>query len=419
MTTGTEDADLIVVNTCAVTCEAAKKSRQLIRRIRRSNKQSKLVVSGCYSSLHPDAVKQLPGIDLVVDNQDKDRLTDIVTQRLDLKTMPNATTEPGTTALFSRGRNRAFIKIQDGCRHRCAFCVVTLARGAERSRTIRQIVEEINALHSYQIQEAVLTGVHIGGYGHDLGTNLPALIKTVLAETKIPRLRLGSLEPWDIGEDFFELFNEPGFMPHLHLPMQSGCDSVLRRMGRRCKPKQFIKLVERLRQRVPDLNISTDIIAGFPGETEQEWRQTMDFCREIGFPHIHVFPYSARAGARAALLPGQLPRQLRKQRCAQLLQLAAQMKHDYMRGYVGRRFEILVESNTGEINGKKVRFGYSPNYLRTAIAVSGESHRPNSIMTVLVKQYNESAGALVADAELSGDSGQRAGSPLSSPEFSG
>ena len=306
LTSAADDADLVVVNTCAVTREAAKKSRQLIRRSRRRNANAKLVVSGCYSSLQPGVTEQLPGIDLVIDNSDKDRLVDIVKRRLALEAMP-AATEPDETALFSRGRNRAFIKVQDGCRHKCTFCIVTVARGAERSRTIEEIVDEVNSLHSRRIQEAVLTGVHIGGYGRDLGTDLPALIKTVLAETDIPRLRLGSLEPWNIGDSFYELFDNPRFMPHLHLPMQSGSDSVLRRMGRRCKRSHFVKLAGKLRQQVPDLNITTDIIAGFPGETAGEWRQTMDFCRDVGFPHIHVFPYSARTGTRAALLPGQLP----------------------------------------------------------------------------------------------------------------
>ena len=397
LTAVADDADLVVVNTCAVTCEAAKKSRQLIRRSRRRNANAKLVVSGCYSSLQPGAIKQLPGIDLVIDNPDKDRLVDIVKQELAVEAMP-AAPEPDANALFKRGRNRAFIKVQDGCRHRCTFCIVTLARGAERSRTIREIVDEVNAVHTRRVREAVLTGVHIGGYGRDLGTDLTALIKTILAETDIPRLRLGSLEPWNIGDGFFELFDNPRFMPHLHLPMQSGSDTVLRRMGRRCKRAQFVKLAEKLRQQVPDLNITTDIIAGFPGETAGEWRQTMDFCREIGFPHVHVFPYSARSGTRAALLPEQLPPEVKKQRCRELRHLATQIEHDYKQRFLGRDFKVLVESDSGEINGQAVRFGYTPNYLRTALPVSGALPRSNSIVTARIRQYHEGSAALLAKA---------------------
>ena len=234
-----DDADLVVVNTCAVTGEAVKKSRQLIRRTRRRNAKAKLVVSGCYASLQPGIINELPGVDLVVSNPEKDHLVDIVKQRLAAEAMPETATEPGQAALFARGRNRAFIKIQDGCRHKCTFCIVTVARGAERSRAIKDIIGEINGLHSRQILEVTLTGVHIGGYGHDLGTDLSSLIKMILSETDVPRLRLGSLEPWNLDEDFFMLFDNPRFMPHLHLPLQSGSDSVLRRMGRRCMTREF------------------------------------------------------------------------------------------------------------------------------------------------------------------------------------
>ena len=397
LTTAADDADLVVINTCAVTSEAVKKSRQLIRRSRRRNTKAKLVISGCYSSLQPDSIEQIPGVDLVVGNPDKDRLVEIVKRELDVTALPVTATEPGENALFSRGRNRAFIKVQDGCRHRCTFCIVTLARGAERSRTIKAIVDEVNALHSCQIREAILTGVHIGGYGHDIGTDLTTLLKTILSETDIPRLRLGSLEPWNIGDDFFELFNNARFMPHLHLPMQSGSDSVLRRMGRRCKRTDFVNLVRNVKQQAPDMNVTTDIIAGFPGETAGEWQQTMDFCREVGFPHIHVFPYSARSGTRAAVLPRQLPSETKKSRCRELHVLATQMKHDYMRRFVGRNVEVLVENDTGELNGRKMRFGYSPNYLRTAIPVAGDPPVPNTIIRVHVGRYDETSSTLVAE----------------------
>ena len=417
LTTAADDADLVVVNTCAVTREAAKKSRQMIRRSRRRNTNAKLVVSGCYASLQPDAVEQLPGVDLVIGNSDKDRLVDIVKQRLAVEAMPATAAEPEETALFKRGRNRAFIKVQDGCRHKCTFCIVTVARGAERSRTTREIVDEINSLHSRQVREAILTGVHIGGYGHDLGTDLTALIKAILDRTDIPRLRLGSLEPWNIDANFFELFDNPRFMPHLHLPVQSGCDSVLQRMGRRCRSADFTRLAQDLGRHVPDLNITTDIIAGFPGETAAEWRRTLEFCRETGFSRIHVFPYSARAGTRAALLPEQLPPELKKQRCRELRDLAAQMEHDYKRRFTGRDLKVLVESDTGEINGRAVRFGYTPNYLRTALPVSGPFPRSNSIVEVRIGEYDERCATLVAQTPVSATPGQSGALPPLSPEL--
>ena len=397
LTTTVDDADLVVMNTCAVTREAAKKSRQLIRRVQRHNATAKLVLSGCYVSLQPGETNELPGIDLIVRNTEKDRLVDIVQRQLAIGTMPSTATEPGATALFARGRNRAFIKVQDGCRHKCTFCIVTVARGAERSRAIKDIIGEINGLHSRQILEVVLTGVHIGAYGHDLGMDLPSLIKTVLAETDVPRLRLGSLEPWNIDADFFALFANSRFMPHLHLPLQSGSNTVLRRMGRRCKTDEFKQLVQTARDIVPDINLTTDIIAGFPGETETEWQQTLDFCREIGFPHIHVFPYSPRFGTRAATLPGQIPAQVKKHRCRQLHVLAQCLKHAFVKRYAGQSFPVLVENNVEIINEQPVRLGYSPNYLRTAIPISADAPYANSIMLAQVKHYDPARALLIAE----------------------
>ena len=392
-----DDADLVVVNTCAVTGEAVKKSRQLIRRTQRRNAKAKLVVSGCYASLQPGILNELPGIDLIIGNPEKDHLVDIVKQRLSLEAMPETATEPGEAALFTRGRNRAFIKIQDGCRHKCTFCIVTVARGAERSRAMKDIIDEINGLHSRQIQEVILTGVHIGGYGQDLETDLPALVNTILTETDVPRLRLGSLEPWNLDNDFFMLFDNPRFMPHLHLPLQSGSDAVLRRMGRRCRTGTFMNLVRTARECIPDINITTDIIAGFPGETDTEWQQTLNYCEAIGFPHIHVFPYSPRSGTRAATLPDQIPVEVRKHRCRQLHVLAQQLKHDFMQRYVGQSFHVLVENDVNVINKQPVRFGYSPNYLRTAIPVSNNTPCANSIMLAHAKHYDAATAILLAE----------------------
>ena len=190
-----ESADLLVINTCAVTQEAVKKSRQIIRRIHRNNPTAKLVVSGCYSTLDKKNINELPGIDLVIDNTEKEKLVDISLRELNVETMPSLSTEPGETSLFKRGRNRAFIKIQDGCRHRCTFCIVTIARGEERSRPINEIINEINKYHEQGIKEVILTGVHVGGYGSDINSSLYQLIKIVLDKTTIPRIRLASVEP--------------------------------------------------------------------------------------------------------------------------------------------------------------------------------------------------------------------------------
>jgi threonylcarbamoyladenosine tRNA methylthiotransferase MtaB len=377
MTDTPDDADLLVVNTCAVTQEAVRKSRKLLNRSGRLNPNARLVVSGCYASLDPTATAEAEGVDLVIDNRDKDRLVEIVNRELQWETMPLSAQEPEATGLLERGRQRAFIKVQDGCRYRCTFCIVTLARGEERSRQAAEIIDEINRLHSEGIQEVVLTGVHIGGYGSDIGSNLSSLIRQVLAETDIPRLRIGSIEPWDLPETFWDLFSNPRFMPHLHLPLQSGADTVLRRMARRCRTDEFRALIKQARASVKDFNVTTDIIVGFPGESETEWRQTLDFVEEIGFGHLHIFAYSPRQGTKAAGLPGPISREIKRRRSEALHTLAEQMKREVMQAYLGRSLPVLIEAEA-ELGWQ----GYSPNYLRLSVTDESKENLENRIVDV-------------------------------------
>ncbi|WP_150048140.1 tRNA (N(6)-L-threonylcarbamoyladenosine(37)-C(2))-methylthiotransferase MtaB [Methylomonas rhizoryzae] len=370
ITRNLHDAQVVVLNSCAVTQDAVKKSKQLIRRIHRDNPQAKLVVSGCYATLNQSETEQLMGVDLVIGNNDKHLLVEKTLAELDMDSMPAMSTEPGEVSLFNRGRQRAFVKVQDGCRYRCTFCIVTVARGEERSRSIAEIVAEINALHSQGINEAVITGVHLGGYGSDIGSNPVELIRTILAQTEIPRLRMGSLEPWELPEGFFELFDNPRLMPHLHLPLQSGSDSVLRRMARRCKTAEFADLVDSARARIANFNVTTDIIVGFPGETEQEWRDSLDFIRSIGFGHIHIFSYSPREGTKAAGLPDQVRNEVKRRRSRELHQLADAMKRDFAERNLGNQAEVLWEGQTEPLSDGRIRyFGYTPNYLRVACEV--------------------------------------------------
>lgn len=387
-----EAANLVVINSCAVTQDAARKSRQLIRRIHRDNPAAKLVVSGCYATLNEDEAAQLMGVDLVVSNKDKDQLVEKTLTALNMDSMPAMSTEPGEISLFTRGRQRAFVKVQDGCRYRCTFCIVTVARGVERSRSVADVIDEINALHRQNIDEVILTGVHLGGYGSDLGNNLSDLIKAILAETDISRLRLGSLEPWELSDDFFALFDNPRLMPHLHLPLQSGSDSVLRRMARRCKTDEFSAIVNRLRAHIPHFNITTDVIVGFPGETEQEWRDSFDFIEQTGFGHIHIFTYSPREGTKAATLPDQLSNDIKKQRSQQLHELADLMKRQFFEVNVGNEFPVLWEGYSEELDaGKKLVFGYTPNYLRVGCVINQNESLENQIikarLTAVAENY--------------------------------
>ena len=359
------EADILVVNTCAVTAESVRKSRNLVRRAHRANPTAKLVMSGCYAALSPEQAAADLGVDLVVGNHEKDQLVAIARRELDLPVMPRIAAEPDEVALFARGRQRAFVKVQDGCRYRCTYCVVTLARGEERSRPIDEVVAEIAALEAEGVQEVVLAGVHLGGYGSDRSQSLYDLVAAVLERTDMPRIRLGSLEPWDLPEGFWDLFADRRLMPHLHLPMQSGADSVLRRMSRRCRSGEFLALIEAGRARVPDLQVTTDIIVGFPGESSEEWAQTLDFVEQARFAHVHIFAFSPREGTKAATLPDPVPRAVQRERSQQLHALAARLRGEILRDQIGRECEVLVEGRDRESG---MWSGYTPNYLRVLIA---------------------------------------------------
>ena len=386
-------ADLVVVNTCAVTEEAVRKSRKLVRRAQRDNPNAKLVISGCYASINPAQQFTESGVDLVINNRDKERLVEIACRELNLNVMPEIATEPEEDFL-PRNRQRAFIKVQDGCRYQCTFCIVTKARGEERSRSLESIVDEINRLYADGIQEVVLAGVHLGGYGSDSGSDLSSLIRAVLEQTKIPRLRIGSLEPWDLPDDFPQLFRNPRFMPHLHLPLQSGADTVLQRMARRCKLSEYKQLITQLRAEVADFNVTTDIIVGFPGETEAEWQQTLSAVEEIGFGHIHIFAYSPRAGTIAATLADPISREIKRERSEALHQLVQRMKFSTFASFIGKQCNVLIENQEQTANGP-VWTGYTPNFLRVEIDAPSQQLQ-NQIMRVELTGISEDNKRLLA-----------------------
>lgn len=395
VTTDATEADVVVFNSCAVTAQADRKSRQQIGRLQRSNPDARLIVTGCHASLNPDTVRDYLGVDLVVDNQHKEQLVDETLVLIGDEKGQGVTVEPllgeAENALLLRGRHRGFIKIQDGCRYRCTYCIVTLARGDERSRGEAEILAEINRLHRQGVQEIALTGVHVGGYGSDIDSSLYRLLNEILEHSDIPRIRLASVEPWDLPDNFFDLFRDTRLMPHMHLPIQSGCDSVLRRMARRCKTAEFARLVERARSAVPLFNVTTDIIVGFPGETEQEWRQTMKFVEQTGFGHMHIFPFSPRAGTKAVRLPGQVDAVTKKARSREMHELAAKLKHRELRAHLGNRAEVLWEQQLDCDGG--LWLGYTPHYHKIT---SGETLiKASSISEVSIDSISADGSMLV------------------------
>lgn len=393
------DADLMVLNTCAVTNDASRKSRNLINRLHRENSTAKLVITGCHASLNPNEVADTHGVDLVVSNDKKSSLPEIISTQLMPSTMPLRATNPDDIALYNRHRQRAFIKVQDGCRYRCAFCIVTHARGNEISRPVDDIITELNFLHTQGVQEAVLTGVHVGGYGSDIDASLYQLVETILADTDIPRIRFASVEPWDLGDQFFELFSNRRLMPHMHLPLQSGSNTVLKRMSRRCKTEDFAQLVNDARDTIPGFNITTDIIAGFPGETEQEWRQTMEFVEQTGFGHIHIFPYSPRSGTKAASMPDQVELEIKRARCKQLAELAERLKANVLEQALNESAEVLWESpKQSARTGHQHYRGYTNNFLRAQIDVADDLDLSSKITAVKITSIDQDK--LLLNAEL-------------------
>jgi threonylcarbamoyladenosine tRNA methylthiotransferase MtaB len=358
-----EHADMAVVNTCAVTTQAASDSRGKIRTIARAG-VNEIVATGCWTTLQPREAAALPNVKHVIANDKKDNL---VAQTLDLP-LSTFDLEPIDRIPIPglHRRTRAFIKVQDGCDNKCTFCVTTLARGEGRSRPLADVIQDINSALAGGSKEIVLTGVHLGSWGQDFGWHLRDLVQAILRETDVQRLRLSSLEPWDLDADFFSLWNDERLMPHLHLPLQSGSDSTLRRMARKTTPNSFRELVHAARVVMPDAAITTDIIAGFPGETDDEFAETLDFVKEMGFSGGHVFSYSPRPGTGAARMKGQVRPEVRKRRNRILQEAIEESAKSYRARFIGQTLSVLWESTSeyGEYGWRME--GWTGNYLRVS-----------------------------------------------------
>ena len=380
-------ADKVIINTCAVTAEAARDGRSLTRRIHRDNAGAEIVLTGCYATIAPQELARVQGAGRIIANKDKASLIQILDPqaRIDL---PVFDQEPILRDFLAGnvGHTRAFVKVQDGCDNRCTFCVTTIARGEGQSRHLGDVVAEIQALATAGYQEAVLTGVHLGSYGHDFGNRagLRDLVQAILQYTNIPRLRLSSLEPWDLSPDFFTLWQDARLLPHLHLPLQSGSDTILRRMARRTSRASFHELVDAARVAIPDLSLSTDVIVGFPGETEADFDESLAYVRQIGFGRLHVFSYSPRPGTAAARFPNQVHGAVKKERTRRMIELGQELSLNFHRHYVGRTLDVLWETNTGADKEGLRWIGYSDNYIRVT------AHGPADLFnTVTPTQLND------------------------------
>jgi len=393
---GPENADWAILNTCAVTHIADRKSRQLIRQLHRLNPNLRLAVTGCYAQVSADEARAIEGVHLVVGNADKERIIERILALATPASVSNAL-PPRSGPVGSLGHTRAFVKIQDGCDNHCTYCIVAIARGPQRSRAPAEVLEEVRARLSEGYQEVVLTGVHIGAYGRDsapgaplppqAGWSLSRLVHTILDETAVPRLRLSSVEPWDLSPELLALWPNPRLCRHLHLPLQSGCDDTLRRMGRRYSTEQFERLLTIVRQRIPGISITTDVIVGFPGESEVEFKAGFAFIERMRFARLHVFRYSPRPGtpaanwitsslphsqskARPGPLPTPVPPSVAQLRSEALIALGRRMSLDFHRQFVGTVVQVLCESAQKACGGLSWS-GLTDNYLRVSAPAQG------------------------------------------------
>ncbi|MFN0072285.1 MAG: tRNA (N(6)-L-threonylcarbamoyladenosine(37)-C(2))-methylthiotransferase MtaB [Chloroflexota bacterium] len=390
-------ADLYIVNTCTVTHFGDRKSRQVIRQAERANPDASIVVTGCYAEVAPKEIAQLRGVDLVVGTQSKEALVQTLAERgmvpaIDSGAWVHPSEKEGWVTLMPalERHSRAFVKVQDGCDWHCTYCIVPRARGHQRSRSIDALVQQVRLLHDLGYQEAVLTGVQLGAYGRDwdreagrvqrdVGPNLTVLVERLLAETRMPRIRLSSIQPQDWPNGLLELWADPRMCRHVHLPLQSGSDSVLKRMGRRYRRAEFADLVERLRSIIPAVALTADIMVGFPGETEAEHRESLSFCEEIGFFELHVFRYSARPGTAATRLTGDVPPEVRKRRSDEMQALHGRLSREYRQQFLGQNVDVLWEMQPAHGDGNR-RVGLTDNYLR--VWVEGQAMAQGTVSPV-------------------------------------
>ena len=364
-------ADLYCINTCAVTGRAAMQSRQLIRRVHRQNPEAQIVVMGCYSQIAAEEIASIPGVTHILGTTEKLALLDHLSQPVENSSpcvsIRDARSAPDPNILtLSRfaNRTRAFLKIQDGCDSFCSYCIVPYARGRSRSINLDSILGQVERFLDSGHQEIVLTGVHLGHWGYDLKPqqNLVELLQAILHHCPPPRIRLSSLEPGEITPELLDLLAiTPEICPHLHVPLQSGDESVLRRMNRHYHPDHYGELVTEAVRLIPDLAMGADVLVGFPGESDECFRNTYHLIRSLPVAYLHVFPFSSRPGTSAATMKPQVAPPIISQRSSLLRELDMEKRMSFMRRYLGEMRPVLVENRWDEASG--LRCGFSDNYL--------------------------------------------------------
>lgn len=376
-------ADIYIINTCTVTNMADKKSRQMLRRVKEINPEAILVAVGCYAQVAKEKLEQIPEIDLILGINEKNDIVKYVEQASKNTYVSDVLHQ---TEFLDFGdvtyteKTRAVIKVQDGCNQFCSYCIIPYARGRIRSRKPESVIKEITDVAKEGIKEVVITGIHIASYGKDFNTEyrLIDLLEEIQKVDGVQRIRLGSLEPTLITEEFVTRLKELSkICDHFHLSLQSGCDETLKRMNRKYTTDQFRHVVELLRNAYPEVHLTTDVIVGFPGETEEEFNKTYEFLKEIKFYKMHVFKYSPRSGTVAAKMPNQIDGNIKEERSNKLIELSDKNEEEYNQKYIGKEVEVLLEEREGEYLK-----GHTTNYM--VVKMKTNADLENTIQKVVV-----------------------------------
>lgn len=394
-------ADVYVINTCTVTSLGDKKSRQFIRRSKRLNDEAIIGVVGCYSQVSPEEVEKIEGVNVIIGTNNRKQIVDVVEDinvwdKIVLVDDIMKVTEFEELKIDTiKDKTRAFLKIQEGCNQYCSYCIIPYARGPIRSRKPENVISEVKRLSENGFKEIVLTGIHVASYGKDLDcVSLTDVLREVHDVEGIERIRLSSLEPRMFSDEFITAIKEmPKFCNHFHLSLQSGSDTVLKRMNRKYTTEEYARIVERLRAELDNPSFTTDIIVGFPGETELEFEETYAFAKRIGFSQIHVFKYSPREGTPASKMDNQIPGDVKSERSNKLMTLAQDMSDDYMESFIGKEAQVLLEGDYE--NMPNYLEGLDDHYMRIAVEAPEEHKKTMQSVKIIRRENDVLIGELV------------------------
>ena len=392
VTDGKEDADIYIVNSCTVTAEADRKTRQRLHKLRREHPDAVLVLTGCMTQAFPDDAVKLPDVDIIIGNKNNDRLIELLDAfskngKQIVAIEPHKTGDRFASCVVHSydERTRAIVKIQDGCNRFCSYCIIPYSRGRVRSKPLDMLDQEIRTIAESGYKEVVLVGINLSSYGQDIGCTFPDAVAAACGVDGIERVRLGSLEPDHLTNDVIErLANLDKLCPQFHISLQSGCDKTLRAMNRHYTTAEFRNLCNNLRAHFNDCTLTTDVMVGFCGETDADFAESLGFVKEIGFEKLHVFPYSVRAGTKAASMPDHLPKKVKEERAAQMLALGDALRHQFFRSRIGKKERVLLESTRKD----GYAFGYTANYTPVLLQTKAKS---GTLIDVLITDVTDEA----------------------------